>query len=93
MVFGAGAAAGAAFFFFAAAVFFFVVFLAALFLAVVFFFVVAFGAGAGVAGAIGAAVVAPVFASCACAVTKGTVDVPTNASKANAEINDFIWYS
>jgi hypothetical protein len=57
------------------AVFFLVVFLAAvLFLAGAFFVVVVVGAE-----------VEP----CACA-TYGTVDAPTNASRANAEINAFI---
>jgi hypothetical protein len=64
-------------------VFFFVVFLAVLFFAVLFL------AGAFFAVVLGAEEVE----LCACAAY-GTVDAPTNASKANAEINAFIlWYS
>ena len=64
-------------------VFFFVVFLAVLFLAVLFL------AGAFFAVVLGAEEVE----LCACAAY-GTVDAPTNASRANAEINAFIlWYS
>jgi hypothetical protein len=60
------------------AVFFFVLFFAALFLA-----------GAFLAVVLGAVV----LELCACAAY-GTVDAPTNASRANAEINAFIlWYS
>ncbi|HEY3918846.1 MAG TPA: hypothetical protein VGL83_13690 [Stellaceae bacterium] len=82
MVFGV-AVLGAALFFFAAVVFFLVDFLAVL------FFAGAFLAGAGVA----IEVLGDVLWPCACAVTNGTVDVPTNASSAKAEINAFIWYS
>jgi hypothetical protein len=64
-------------------VFFFVVFLAVVFFAVLFF------AGAFLAVVLGAEEVE----LCACAAY-GTVDAPTNASRANAEINAFIlWYS
>ncbi len=64
-------------------VFFFVVFFAVVFFAVLFF------AGAFLAVVLGAVV----LELCACAAY-GTVDAPTNASRANAEINAFIlWYS
>jgi hypothetical protein len=56
------------------AVFFLVVFFAVLFLAGAFLVVVVLGVEVWL---------------CACA-TYGTVDAPTNASKANAEINAFI---
>jgi hypothetical protein len=60
-------------------VFFLVLFFAALFLAGAFLAVVVLGA--------------VVLEPCAFAVN-GTVDAPTNASRANAEINAFIlWYS
>jgi hypothetical protein len=58
---------------------FFAVFFFVLFLAVLFF------AGAFLAVVLGAVVLEP----CACAAN-GTVDAPTNASRANAEINAFI---
>jgi hypothetical protein len=83
MVFGAAAVLGFVVFFFAATVFFLVVFFAA------DFFAGAFLAGAG-AVALGLLVLGLVVELCACAVTNGTVDVPTNASRANAEIIAFI---
>jgi hypothetical protein len=57
----------------------------------VVFFAVLFLAGAFLAGAFLAVVVLGVeeVELCACA-TYGTVDAPTNASRANAEINAFI---
>jgi hypothetical protein len=94
MVFGAAVVAAgfaaAGFVVFFAAVFLAAVFLVAVFLAVVFF-AVAFLAGAAVlaAGAVVEGLVV-VLVLCACAVTNGTVDAPTNASRANAEINAFI---
>ncbi|HEX3972521.1 MAG TPA: hypothetical protein VHX19_14420 [Stellaceae bacterium] len=74
MVFGVVLAAGFDVFFEEAVFFFFVLFLAVLFLA-----------GAFLAVVLGAVVLEP----CACAAN-GTVDAPTNASRANAEINAFI---
>ncbi len=79
MAFGAVLDAGfffAVFFFviFFFAVFFFTLFFAVLFLAGAFLVVLVLGA---------------VVELCACA-TYGTVDAPTNASRANAEINAFI---
>jgi hypothetical protein len=85
MGFGAAGAVLVAAGFFLAGAFFLVVFF------VVDFFAGAFFAGAFFAGAVaaGAEVVGAVL--CACAVTNGTVDAPTNASRANAEINAFIF--
>ena len=75
MVFGAALLVAGFDVFFEEVVFFFVLFLAALFLA-----------GAFLAVVLGAVVVLEL---CACAAN-GTVDAPTNASRANAEINAFI---
>jgi hypothetical protein len=85
MVFGAALLVAGFDVFFEEVVFFFVLFLAALFLAGAFLAVVL---GAMVLGAVvlGAVVVLEL---CACAAN-GTVDAPTNASRANAEINAFI---
>ena len=68
------------------AVFFVDFFLAVLFLAVLFLVLlldVAFGAADVVE-------VVDELLLCACAVTNGTVDVPTNASRAKAETRAFI---
>jgi hypothetical protein len=80
MVFGAALLVAGFDVFFEEVVFFFVLFLAALFLAGAFLAVVL---GAMVLGAV------VVLELCACAAN-GTVDAPTNASRANAEINAFI---
>ena len=69
--------------------FFFAVFLVDFLVAVFFFvlfFAVVFLAGAFLAVVL---VLGAVVELCACA-TYGTVDAPTNASRANAEINAFI---
>lgn len=69
------------------AVFFVDFFLAVLFFDVLFFDEVFF---AGVEDVEVLDALVPVVLLCACAVTNGTVDVPTNASRAKAETRAFI---